>query len=124
MPLTNDNETTLAQLKNVMSAFVAERDWEQFHTPKDLAIGLSIEASEVLEHFRFRSEAEVDALLAHDHVVEAVFGSAGERWLIVVAIDGVRATSIGVGGDVADKTRTSPEQGIGNQVRGRSDDHI
>jgi NTP pyrophosphatase (non-canonical NTP hydrolase) len=43
--------------------FSEERDWDQFHNPKDLAIGIVTEASELLEMFRFKTEVEVDALL-------------------------------------------------------------
>lgn len=44
--------------------FCEERDWDRFHTPKDLAIGLSTEAAEVLELFRFRSDSELKELLS------------------------------------------------------------
>ena len=40
-------------------AFRKERDWEQFHKPKDLALSLVLEASEVLEHFQWKSEEEI-----------------------------------------------------------------
>ena len=40
--------------------FRNERDWEQFHNPKDLAISLSLEASEVLEHFQWKSKEEIE----------------------------------------------------------------
>jgi len=39
-------------------AFRDERDWEQFHNPKDLAISLSLEASELLENFQWKSNNE------------------------------------------------------------------
>lgn len=39
--------------------FRNERDWKQFHKPKDLAISLSLEAAEVLEHFQWKSEEEI-----------------------------------------------------------------
>jgi len=42
--------------------FSEERDWDQFHNAKDLAIGIVTEASELLETFRFKSEREVEAL--------------------------------------------------------------
>ena len=45
------SDATLTQLTAQIRRFVEERDWAQFHTPKDLAIGLSTEAAEVLEHF-------------------------------------------------------------------------
>ena len=41
--------------------YCEDRDWDQFHNPKELAIGLITEASEVLEHFRFKSEKEMEA---------------------------------------------------------------
>ena len=42
-------------------AFRDERDWQQFHHPKDLAMALAIEAAEVLEVFRFKSPEQIDA---------------------------------------------------------------
>lgn len=43
--------------------FRRERDWEQFHNPKDLAISLSIEAAELLEWFQWRSDEEIQMQL-------------------------------------------------------------
>lgn len=48
-----DAETTVAQLRRIVDAFVAERDWGQFHTPKNLAMSLAIEAAELMEHFQW-----------------------------------------------------------------------
>jgi len=47
----------------MIQTFCEARDWDQFHGPKDLAIGVITEASELLEHFRFLSEDEALALL-------------------------------------------------------------
>lgn len=44
--------------------FCDRRDWEQYHTPKELAIGLTTESGELLERFRFKDEQEQTALLA------------------------------------------------------------
>jgi NTP pyrophosphatase (non-canonical NTP hydrolase) len=44
-------------LRDALRKFAAERDWDQFHSPKNLAIALSVEASELLEHFQWLSEA-------------------------------------------------------------------
>jgi dCTP diphosphatase len=41
--------------------FRDERDWAQFHNPKDMAIAISIEANELLEHFLWKSPEELDA---------------------------------------------------------------
>jgi NTP pyrophosphatase (non-canonical NTP hydrolase) len=46
-----DTTTTVQELREAMARFVRERDWEQFHSPKNLVMGLSVEAAELTEHF-------------------------------------------------------------------------
>jgi NTP pyrophosphatase (non-canonical NTP hydrolase) len=46
-----DVATTLATLKDAVRRFAAERAWEPFHSPKNLAMGLAAEAAELMEHF-------------------------------------------------------------------------
>ena len=45
-------------MKKKFSQFIKERDWEQFHNPKDLAIALSVEANELLEIFQWKTTQE------------------------------------------------------------------
>lgn len=59
----SDDKTTIAQLKEKLRAFDHERDWEQFHDPKELAIALSVEAAEILDHFRFKRGEEIQAFV-------------------------------------------------------------
>ena len=59
----NDGETTVGQLKALVLEFSRERDWEQFHHPKDLGLALASEVGELLDHFRFKTDAQVLALL-------------------------------------------------------------
>lgn len=58
----SDADTTLQDLRERVAAFVRERDWEQFHTPKDLASAIAIEAAELMELFLWRSVSEVEAV--------------------------------------------------------------
>jgi len=48
----------LDQLKSALRAFAEERDWDQFHSPKNLAMALSVEAAELLEHFQWLTEEQ------------------------------------------------------------------
>jgi dCTP diphosphatase len=48
----------LEDLRSAIVAFIAERDWEQFHSPKNLAMALSVESSEIVEHFQWLTEEE------------------------------------------------------------------
>lgn len=55
-----DKNTNLYELKEKIKMFCEERDWDQYHNAKDLAIGVITESSELLEHFRFKSEKEIE----------------------------------------------------------------
>jgi NTP pyrophosphatase (non-canonical NTP hydrolase) len=54
----SDAQTTVAELRSLIRKFVADRDWEQFHAPKNLAMSLAIEAAELMEHFQWLSTEE------------------------------------------------------------------
>ncbi len=56
---------SLIALKGLLRKFTEERDWEQFHSPKNLAMALSVEASELLEHFQWMPD-EASARLTED----------------------------------------------------------
>lgn len=55
-------DSPLQPLVEALRAFAAARDWEQFHTPKNLAAALSVESAELLEHFQWLTEAQSQAL--------------------------------------------------------------
>jgi dCTP diphosphatase len=50
----------LLELRDRLRLFARERDWEQFHTPKNLAAALSVEAAELLEHFQWSASPAAD----------------------------------------------------------------
>ena len=59
------NDIKINDLIQKVQKFCEERDWDQFHNPKDLAIGISTEANELLDIFRFKSEEDMKQLF-HD----------------------------------------------------------
>ncbi len=52
----------LARLRDIVRQFVDERDWDQFHTPKNLSSALSVEAAELLEHFQWLQKGDAAEL--------------------------------------------------------------
>jgi dCTP diphosphatase len=52
----------IAELQEALRKFAEERDWEQFHSPKNLAAALTVEAAELLEHFQWLSEEQSRSL--------------------------------------------------------------
>ncbi len=53
------NQQSLSELQTMIRKFCDERDWDQFHNPKDLSISLALEAAEVLEHFQWKNKDEM-----------------------------------------------------------------
>jgi dCTP diphosphatase len=58
--LNDDACTTLGELRRRIAAFVDERDWQQFHDPKNLAMSIAIEAAELMEHFQWLRSDQLD----------------------------------------------------------------
>lgn len=61
MTISNSNDS-LQQLRARINAFVAERDWAQFHTPKNLAMAMIVEAAELVEQFQWDTPADSQVL--------------------------------------------------------------
>ena len=60
-----DATTTIAMLREAVRRFNAERHWEPYHSPKNLAMGLACEAAEVMEHFLW-VDCEPSRAIVHD----------------------------------------------------------
>jgi NTP pyrophosphatase (non-canonical NTP hydrolase) len=58
------SDNYLQQISQRLLEFARERDWEQFHAPKNLAMALAVEAGEVMEHFQWLSEEQSEQLSA------------------------------------------------------------
>jgi NTP pyrophosphatase (non-canonical NTP hydrolase) len=77
----------LQDLQNKIVAFRDDRNWKQFHNPKDLAISLSLEASELLEHFQWKTADEVQKHLEQnkddvaDELADVLY------WVLLIAND-------------------------------------
>lgn len=83
-----DPQTTVRELKDLVLAFSRERNWEQFHHPKDLGVALACEVGELLEHFRYRTDEEIlSALDEEGHRRELAHELADCLWLLLRLAD-------------------------------------
>ena len=55
--------TDIKKLTEIVTKFRDERDWKQFHNPKDMALSLVLEATEVMEHFQWKDKKEIEKYL-------------------------------------------------------------
>ena len=71
-----DRDCLVSQLKEEVNRFVSERDWEQFHSPKNLSMSIAIEAAELMEHFQWVTVPEARLLTRdpekYDEVIQEV----------------------------------------------------
>src|SRR3954462_6529678 len=76
----------ISDVAAALRAFAAERDWDQFHTPKNLAAAMSVEAAEVLEHFQWLKEDATDAASLEPAKKEAVALELADVFLYLVRL--------------------------------------
>lgn len=65
------NQSELLMLRDRLRAFAAARDWDQFHSPKNLSMALMVEVAELMEHFQWLSEAQSGNLAPEKQVAVA-----------------------------------------------------
>lgn len=70
--MPSDDHTSMTELKEHVRVFCEDREWDTFHNAKDLAIGISTEANELLQHFRFKSPNDVEAIFFNREKKEQV----------------------------------------------------
>ena len=75
-----DANTTVAELKQKTAVFCEKRDWDQFHTPKDMAMNTIIELGELLDHFRFRTEDEITQILQNKEKKSDISGEFSDAF--------------------------------------------
>ena len=77
----------LAEVTDRIIAFRNARDWQQFHNPKDLAISLVLEATEVMEHFQWKNKEEMEKYIVEhkDDVAEELADTL--YWVLLMAHD-------------------------------------
>lgn len=71
-------------LTEAVRKFCEEREWDQFHPPKDLAIGLSTEANELLDLFRFKSDAAIAERMQDSEFKEKVSDELADVFFFVL----------------------------------------
>jgi NTP pyrophosphatase (non-canonical NTP hydrolase) len=97
--MSSDSETTVADLRQLIADFVAERDWSQFHSPKNVSMALAIEAAELMEHFQWLTTEESRELVGDANKLAAI----GEELADVIGYSFALANELGI--DVSDAIR-------------------
>ena len=113
-----DSTTTLADLRAAVAAFVAERDWAQFHNAKDLAVSISIEAAELLEEFQWYDADQVAAARTDPEARERIRFELAD--ILVYCLSLSNALDLDVSDAVRDKLALASQKYPVREYRGRA----
>ena len=114
-----DSTTTVAELKTRVLAFVRERDWEQFHSPKNLSMALAAEAGELMEHFLWATPEQSKAIAADAVKRQKIADELAD--VIVYALEFANATGLDVAASIEAKMRANAEKYPVEKAKGRSE---
>lgn len=113
----SDNSTTLADLRREVQAFVDEREWRQFHSPKNLAMSIAIESAELMEHFQWLENAEAKAVRDKPETMQEVREELAD--ILCFALSFANALEIDVSTALREKMVKNAAKYPADRFRGR-----
>ena len=84
--MTTDETTTLKQLRISIKEFIDARDWNKYHNPKDLAISISLESSELLEIFQWLDKEEIEYQLKNSNLIEKIMEELSDVMIYCISL--------------------------------------
>lgn len=114
----NDHDTSLETIKEKVLAFARERDWEQFHSPKNLSMAISAEAAELMEHFLWQSPEQSRTDVADPALRAKVEEELAD--VIIFALEFANMTGIDVAAAIGAKMERNAAKYPVEKARGRS----
>jgi len=119
MSKPKDKQTTLQEIKDEVLAFAAERDWQPFHSPKNLSMAIAAEAAELMEHFLWSSPEESVAALAREDLRQKVEEELAD--VIIFAFEFANIAEIDLATVIKCKMQKNAQKYPVEKARGRSD---
>ena len=113
-----DDTTTFAQLRQRVAEFVAARDWEQFHGPKNLSVAIAVEAAELMEHFQWLTGEQSVAALQDETKLAAVADELAD--ILIYAFSLANALELDVSTAMAKKLARNEQRFPAEEWRGRA----
>ncbi|MCF3652235.1 nucleotide pyrophosphohydrolase [Synoicihabitans lomoniglobus] len=119
METLSDDATTIAEIKTRVLAFARERDWEQFHAPKNLSMALAAEAGELMEHFLWGSSDDSRQMLADPKKRAKIEEELAD--VVIYALEFANMTGIDVAAAIERKMAANAAKYPVEKAKGRAD---
>ncbi len=116
--MKNDLNMTVEELKTQVRAFIAERGWEKYHNPKDVAESICIEAAELLEIFQWRGVDEIKKLMERREFTERIGEELAD--IIIYSLSMANIIGIDLSKTVIDKLKKDAEKYPAEKYYGRA----
>ena len=113
-----DTTTTVAELKSRVLAFARERDWEQFHAPKNLSMALAAEAGELMEHFLWSTPEASRAVLDDPAKREKIAEELAD--VVIYALEFANVTGLDVAAAIGAKMAANAKKYPVEKAKGSS----
>ena len=113
-----DDSVPVEDLRNRIREFVRERDWEQFHKPKDIAMSIGIEAGELLELFQWKTDNEIEEQLQDPSYKERLEDELADVVTFCLAL--ANATGLDISTILENKLKKNHEKYPIEKSRGRA----
>ncbi|MFQ5500801.1 MAG: nucleotide pyrophosphohydrolase [Phycisphaerae bacterium] len=113
----SDETTTVGEMRGWVKAFVDERDWSQFHSPKNLSMSIAIEAAELMEHFQWLDLEKAKDIRHNPEILEQVREELAD--IVCYAIAFANTLDIDVSSALRDKLVKNAEKYPAEEFRGR-----
>jgi NTP pyrophosphatase (non-canonical NTP hydrolase) len=119
MAALTDSTASIAELKSRILAFARERDWEQFHAPKNLSMALAAEAAELMEHFLWASPGESRDIANDPSKRPGIAEELAD--IIIYALEFANSTGLDVAGAIEAKMAANAQRYPVDKARGRAE---
>lgn len=119
MAAFTDSATTIQEIKSQVLAFARERDWEQFHSPKNLSMALAAEAGELMEHFLWSTPEQSNAVAADPAKRGKIADELAD--VVIYAIEFANITGMDLAAAIEAKMAANAKKYPVEKARGRAD---
>ncbi len=113
----NDRDTTVQELIDLVEAFVAERNWQPFHDPKNLSASIAIEAAELMEHFQWLRTDELPAVKDDPAAMNDIREELAD--VLAYTVSFAKTMNIDLSAALADKMKKNAKKYPAEEFRGR-----
>jgi dCTP diphosphatase len=119
MATFSDSATTVDQIKQRVMAFAREREWEQFHSPKNLSMALAAEAGELMEHFLWATPEQSKAVAADPAKRGKIADELAD--VVIYALEFANITGLDLAAAIEAKMDANAKKYPVEKARGRAD---